>query len=153
MQRAWPRARLADTREQLDRLVGTGTWAGDPAVERLLGSAERLGPPEGDPVVVHGDLHVRHVLVDDTGGAAAVIDWGDVCLADPAVDLALAYTAFAGPARAALLDAYGAVDSEREVRARALGVRLSAILAGYAAAVGNGPLLAEALAGLRRAVA
>ena len=57
------------------------------------------------------------------------------------------------PPRAALLDAYGAIGAERELRARALGVRLSAILAGYAAALGNGQLLAEALAGLRRAVA
>jgi hypothetical protein len=39
---------------------------------------------------------------------------------------------------------------DRELRARALGVRLSAFLAGYAAAVGHHALLAEALAGLRR---
>jgi aminoglycoside phosphotransferase (APT) family kinase protein len=95
---------------------------------------------------------VRHLLVDDAGRAGGVIDWGDVCLADPSVDLAVAYTAFADPARAALLDAYGQVDADRELRARALGVRLSAFLAGYAAAVGHRALLAEALAGLRRVV-
>ena len=152
MRRGEPRARIDDTREQLQRLVADGTWAGDPAVEALLDSAERLGAPAGDPVLVHGDLHVRHVLLDQEGDAVGVIDWGDVCLADPAVDLALAFTAFAGPARAAFFQAYGQVDAERELRARALGIRLSGLLAAYAAAMGSSVLLAEALGGLRRAV-
>lgn len=152
MRRGEPRARMDDTRDQLRRLSAEGIWAGDPAVEALLRSAEGLGAPAGDPVLVHGDLHVRHLLLDQDGNAAGVIDWGDVCLADPAVDLALAFTAFAGPARAAFLRAYGEVDAERELRARALGVRLSGFLVAYAAAVGSWALLAEALAGLRRAV-
>jgi aminoglycoside phosphotransferase (APT) family kinase protein len=152
MRRSEPRARMDDTRQQLRQLVADGIWPGDPAVDALLSSAGRLGPPAGDPVLVHGDLHVRHLLVDEAGEATAVIDWGDVCLADPAVDLALAYTAFTGPSRAALLRAYGGVDAERQLRARALGVRLSGFLAAYAAAERRPSLLAEALAGLRRAV-
>jgi aminoglycoside phosphotransferase (APT) family kinase protein len=150
MRRGEPRARMDDTREHLRRLVTDGIWAGDRAVETVLRSAERLGAPTGDPVLVHGDLHVRHLLLDQQGNTVGVIDWGDVCLADPAVDLALAYTAFAGPARAAFFRAYGEIDAERELRARALGVRLSGFLAAYAAAVERPALLAEALAGLRR---
>lgn len=152
MGRAWPRARIDDTRTQLRQLVEQGTWAGDPGVQALLAEAERLDAPARPPVLVHGDLHVRHVLLDDGGSAVGVLDWGDVCLADPAVDLALAYTAFSGPARAAFLTAYGEVDAERELRARALGVRLSAFLTAYAADVDRPALLAEALAGLRRVV-
>jgi aminoglycoside phosphotransferase (APT) family kinase protein len=102
-------------------------------------------------VLVHGDLHVRHVLVDAGGAPAGVLDWGDVCLADPAVDLSVGYAAFEGPAREAFLRAYGPVDAERELRARALAVRLSALLAENAAAEGRSRLLAEARAGLRRA--
>ena len=150
MRRGEPRARMDDTREQLRRLVADGIWAGDPAIEALLRSAKRLGAPAGAPVLVHGDLHVRHLLLDE-GNAVGVIDWGDLCLADAAVDLALAYTAFAGPARVAFFRAYGEVDAERELRARALGVRMSGFLAAYAAAVDRPALLAEALAGLRRA--
>jgi aminoglycoside phosphotransferase (APT) family kinase protein len=118
----------------------------------LLEEGRGLAPPAAEPVLVHGDLHVRHLLLDDRGDASGVIDWGDVCLADPALDLALAYAAFSGPARVALVDAYGGLDAERELRARCLAVRLSALLAGYAAADGRPALLAEALAGLRRAV-
>ena len=150
MRRGQPRARMDDTREQLRRLVTDGMWAGDPAVVNVLRAAERLGEPAGEPVLVHGDLHVRHLLLDQQGNAVGVIDWGDLCLADPAVDLALAYTAFAGPARAAFFRAYGEVDAERELRARALGVRLTGFLAAYAAAEGRPTLLVEALVGLRR---
>jgi aminoglycoside phosphotransferase (APT) family kinase protein len=153
MQRALPGARLEQTRTQLAGLAEAGLWSGDPAVDRLLRDGARLAPPAAPPVLVHGDLHVRHLLLDDAGEASGVIDWGDVCLGDPAVDLALAYAAFTGEARAALIDAYGGVDPERELRARCLAVRLSALLAGYAAAEHRPALLAETLAGLRRAVA
>lgn len=152
LHRGWPRPRMADTRRQLDRLVAAGTWSGDPDVDTLLTRAEQLDAPTGQAVVVHGDLHVRHLLLDGAGHAQGVIDWGDLCLADPSVDLALAYTAFTGAARVAFLDAYGDVRPERELRARALGVRLSALLAGYAAVEGHSALLAEALGGLRRVV-
>jgi aminoglycoside phosphotransferase (APT) family kinase protein len=151
-ERGRPGTRAESTRRQLRELQAAGVWPGNPAVGRLLAEAEALGPPTGQPVLVHGDLHVRHVLVDDAGRVAGVIDWGDVCLADPAVDLAVAYAAFTGAARRALLAEYGPVDPERELRARALAVRLSAFLAAAAADGGRGTLLAEALAGLDRAV-
>jgi aminoglycoside phosphotransferase (APT) family kinase protein len=148
-----PRVRVRLSRERLARLVRSVRWEPDPAVERLLADGEELGPGVAAPVLVHGDLHARHLLVDEHGRAAGVIDWGDVCLADPAVDLSLAYGGFAGPARAALLDEYGGIDRERGVRARILAVFLCAALAEYAAHEGRARLLREALAGLRRAVA
>jgi aminoglycoside phosphotransferase (APT) family kinase protein len=156
-QRGWPRARIDDTREVLRHLVADGVWAGDPAVLALLADAEQLEAPSADPVLVHGDLHVRHLLIVENepawaGRPTGVIDWDDMCLADPAVDLALAYAAFIGPARAALLAAYGPVEPERELRARALAIRLSGFLSSYAAAVARPRLLAESLAGLHRAV-
>jgi aminoglycoside phosphotransferase (APT) family kinase protein len=152
MRRGHPAARLAPTRALLDELVASGTWAGDPAVHALLEHAAELGEPTAAPVLVHGDLHARHLLVDDAGRASGVIDWGDVCLADPAVDLSLGYAAFTGPARAAFLAAYGPVDAARELRARALAVRLAGLLVRYAAADHRPALLAESSRSLGRAV-
>ncbi|MDN3358278.1 phosphotransferase [Actinomadura sp. DC4] len=151
--RAEPSVRSPFARERLARLTRDGVWTLDPAVERLLADGERLGPCTGAAVVSHGDLHIRHLLVDADARASGVIDWGDLCVADPAVDLSLAYAGFAGPARTALLSAYGPVGEEREVRARVLAVFLCAALAEYAAATGRETLLTEALAGLGRAVA
>jgi len=36
--------------------------------------------------LVHGDLVDEHILLDDAGRVTGVIDWGDSCLADPAMD-------------------------------------------------------------------
>ena len=108
----------------------------------------------GPQLICHGDLHVRHLLVDSAGRATGVIDWGDLCLADPAVDLSIAYFAFAGKARAELLSAYARpVGPERELAARTCAISLAATLAEYAAADGRAALLRECLAGLGRAVA
>ncbi|WP_155374842.1 phosphotransferase [Catellatospora vulcania] len=151
MRRGDPGVRGPMARERLAQLAAEGLWQPDPAVFGLLDEAEPLGPGDAQPVLVHGDLHQRHLLLGDDGRATGVIDWGDVCLADPAVDLSLAYGGFAGPARAALLDAYGPVPAERAARARVLAVNLSAVLAEYAHAEGRTALLREALAGISRA--
>ncbi|MDL4817100.1 phosphotransferase [Actinomadura opuntiae] len=153
MARADPAARAARTPPRLDSLVRLGVWARDPAVTGFLAEAGERRPPAGDPVIVHGDLHVRHLLLDPAGRAAGVIDWGDVCLADPALDLSIAYAGFSGAARAALLAAYGPVPPDREAAARVLALNLSATLAEWAASTGRGALLAEALAGIGRALA
>ncbi|MCY7372872.1 MAG: phosphotransferase [Spirochaetaceae bacterium] len=154
MRRASPTVRAPVARERLDRLTARGTWADDGSVEDLLSQGERLtqGPP-ASPVLVHGDLHVRHVLVDGDGDAVGVIDWGDIALADPCVDLALAFSAFApGGAREAFMQSYGhGVGGDQELRARVLAVSLAAALADYADTDGRPALLAESLAGLRRA--
>lgn len=153
LSRAEPSVRSPRARARLARLARDGVWAPDPAAERLLREGERLGPYTGAVSVSHGDLHVRHLLVDGDARAAGVIDWGDLCLADPSVDLSLAYGGFAGAARKALLSAYGPVGAERELRARVLAVFLCATLAEYAAETGRERLLDEALAGLGRAAA
>jgi aminoglycoside phosphotransferase (APT) family kinase protein len=128
--------------------VPGGSGAAVPGGSGAAGSGPR-------PLVVsHGDLHVRHLLVGADGAATGVIDWGDLCLADPAVDLSIAYCGFAGQARADLLSAYGAaVDAQRELAARVLAISLAASLAEYAADEGRPVLLQESIAGLRRAVA
>ena len=148
--RGAPTSRREMTRRWLDALVQRGAWSGSAAVEEVVDVP--LGAPDGPGVLVHGDLHLRHLLVDEGGRPAGVIDWGDTCRAAPSVDLSLAYAAFSGRAREAMLSAYGPVDAGTELRARALAVSLCAALADWAAANDEPRLLAEYLAGLRRAV-
>ena len=42
--------------------------------------------------VCPGDLYVRHLLLNELCELTGVIDWGDVHLGDPAVDLMIAYS-------------------------------------------------------------
>jgi aminoglycoside phosphotransferase (APT) family kinase protein len=182
MRRASPPARARMARAALAMLARRGLRPASSEISRLLDRAEAEasaagpsrpgGPPglataaaspvtasnfdapaDGPLIVSHGDLHVRHLLVED-GAATGVIDWGDLCLADPAVDLSVAYFGFAGKARADLVSAYGeALSAERELAARACAISLAVSLAEYAADDGRVALLRECLAGLGRTMA
>jgi aminoglycoside phosphotransferase (APT) family kinase protein len=152
MRRADMGFRVPGTRARIDGLVAKRLWQATDEVSRLLADAERLPPPPRT-VLLHGDLHVRHVLVDGSAGVTGVIDWGDLCVGDPSIDLSLAYGSFAGDARRAFLEAYGPVDGLTELRARVIAVFLAAALLAYADDVRLAGLRAEALRALDRAVA
>jgi aminoglycoside phosphotransferase (APT) family kinase protein len=153
MGRSNPAARVPMARDWLARLAARGVYRIGGHLDEFLTSAEAIGPSSAPPVLCHGDLHIRHLLVaGDPFRATGVIDWGDVCLADPSIDVSLAYGGFAGPARGAFFDAYGAVTPDQAVRARVLAVFLCAALAEYAATEDQPDLLREALAGIDRAI-
>ena len=120
----------------------------DPAVEQVLTAGEAVGPPPAETVLSHGDLYSRHVLVDEHGAPAAVIDWGDLCMAPRSVDLSVAYSALTGPAREAFFAQYGPVDDDTELRARVMAIFSTASVAAYAHELDDRILLASALAGL-----
>lgn len=102
-------------------------------------------------MLVHGDLHVRHLIVDETATLTGVIDWGDVALAHPSVDLQIGWSGFSGDARDAFLTAYGAVPLDWALRAMVSALFYSATLALYARRDGVLYLQREAIAGLERA--
>jgi aminoglycoside phosphotransferase (APT) family kinase protein len=54
----------------------------------------------GHPVWVHGDVSLGNLLTED-GRLSAVIDFGQMCIGDPACDLAIAWTLFRGESREA----------------------------------------------------
>ena len=142
--------RVPRAREQLAEGERLGLWNVPGSVDGWLEAALELPPPE-PTAVVHGDLHIRHVLVDDGGDVAGVIDWGDLGRADPSSDMSLYWSLLPPPARPAFLDAYGAVTPEQLVRARVLAVFLSAVLAVYARHERMPALEREAVAGVLRA--
>ena len=151
MGRADMRRRVPRTRERLGALRVAGLWEAPQAVEPLLAEADALGPADG-LALLHGDLHVRHLLVDDAGVPCAVIDWGDVCIGDPSIDLSLYWSLLDDGGRAAFRAAYGeaALTPERLLRARVLALFLNAALAQYAVDIADEALLRETLAGLQR---
>jgi aminoglycoside phosphotransferase (APT) family kinase protein len=144
--------RAATTLAWLDRLERAGLWYRRPSVQRILDEAGQLPPPRAT-VVAHGDLHVRHLLVADGGRLTGIIDWGDLCVADPGIDLSLYWSFLPPSARSVFLDAYGPVTDAALLRARVLALFLSAALVAYAADVGLPALGDEALAGLERTLA
>lgn len=79
-----------------------------PDLDRLTALLQANVPPPGDLSLVHGDFHIRNVIVDTgTGALRAVLDWELSTLGDPLADIGstLAYWPEAGDPPSGLFDA------------------------------------------------
>lgn len=102
-----------------------------PALRALWDDAVAAPRWSGPAVWVHGDVHAGNLVVDDDGVLRAVIDFGDLCGADPACDLAIAWTGFTAAGRAAFRDRLGdAYDEATWRRARGWAVAMATLVAG-----------------------
>ncbi|MGG3562128.1 phosphotransferase [Neobacillus rhizosphaerae] len=90
------------------------------AVELLQSFLSTIEKPLEDDTktLVHGDLHIRNMLVDENGRVSAVIDWGDTHIGHPAVDLSIAYSFLPAEGREQFFNLYGDVPSEVKKVAR-----------------------------------
>jgi aminoglycoside phosphotransferase (APT) family kinase protein len=144
--------RLPDVRARIDQLVAGGLVADPRPLHRLI---ERLPerPPAAPSRLCHGDLYARHLLVDDDGLPAGVIDWGDVHLGSPAVDLAICHGFLSPAARPAFLAAYGPVDPDAWAFARLRALHYAVVLMLYGSEAGDRALLDEAAVSLANVLA
>jgi aminoglycoside phosphotransferase (APT) family kinase protein len=142
-------ARSAKARSALAELEGVGVLSGEERqrLERLI---------EGQPavkamprVLLHGDLYARHLIVEGTR-LVGVIDWGDVHLGHPAVDLGVAFSFLPTAARTDFRAAYGGCDAPTWRLAAFRALYHSANVTRYAHATGDADLCREGAAALRR---
>jgi aminoglycoside phosphotransferase (APT) family kinase protein len=99
----------ARVRPKLDALRGTGLVDVD-AVTRVWEAALAAPAWEKEPVWIHGDLATGNLL-SRGGRLSAVIDFGTLAVADPAVDLLPAYNFLPPRARDTFREAVGADDA------------------------------------------
>jgi aminoglycoside phosphotransferase (APT) family kinase protein len=143
--------RIPQVRERLVTLTARGVVRDDDAASLLDGFI--ADAPDGPPsrlVVLHGDLYARHLLVDERGSLAGVIDWGDVHLGDPAIDLSVVHEVVPASAHDAFFAVYGAVDERTWRRARWRAIHHAVLVAEYGTAIGDAALAEGGLSGLRR---
>lgn len=141
--------RVPKTLDRFAELEREGIWRAPPAAHAVVEAAADLGPPEPS-ALVHGDLHLRHVLVDDAGAPAGVIDWIDLSRNDPGVDFVLYWSALPPAGRAAFRDAYGAIGDAELLRGRILALFLCGTLALWGHHERAEPVKRGALEGLER---
>ena len=147
--RADTQVRVPRAREAIAAIADL--WQPPEETESLLKEAFALPKPEPS-VVCHGDLHFRQLLVEGSV-LTGIVDWVDICLGDPAMDLSLVYGLLPRAARDTFFAEYGEVDHASDLRARVLALNLMAILARYGRDEGKPGIEAEALAGLDRVLA
>lgn len=114
----------------------------------VLNSLKQVRSTPGNLVVCHGDLYSKHLLVDTERQLCGVIDWGDVHLGNPAVDLAIVFSFLSREARAHFWETYGAVDFVTQELAKFRALFSSTTLVIYAHDIGDTDLLEEALESL-----
>ena len=84
--------------------------------------------------VVHGDLYPRHILADDQKRVTGIIDWGDVHLGHPFLDLSIAYTFLESDERETFWAAYElpvSDDMKKMARLKAVNYALVLFLYGH----------------------
>jgi aminoglycoside phosphotransferase (APT) family kinase protein len=141
--------RVPKTRERFEQLERLDLWSPPQAAHAIVEAAAGLDSPE-PKAVVHGDLHLRHLLVDDHGAPTAVIDWIDLSRNDPGVDFVLYWAVLSAEGRSAFRDAYGSIPDDQLLRARILSLFLCGTLAVWGDHEGVESVKREALAGLAR---
>lgn len=119
------RAAITALGERIDAAAATAVWE--------AGLESRWAGP---PVWVHGDVAAGNLLVDAAGRLSAVIDFGCCAVGDPACDLAIAWTLFAGASRAAFRSALP-LDAGTWARGRAWCLWKALIV--WAGSVGENP--------------
>jgi aminoglycoside phosphotransferase (APT) family kinase protein len=146
-----PAKRVPQVRERLATLASRGVVREADAaalLERFIAEA-----PDGAPArlaVLHGDLYARHLLLDESAALAGVIDWGDVHLGDPAVDLSVVHEIVPAGAHGEFFAEYGSVDERTWRRARWRAIHHAILVAENGSAIGDTSLADGGLAGLRR---
>jgi aminoglycoside phosphotransferase (APT) family kinase protein len=95
----------------------------------LLARLSHPAEPDRTCVLVHGDMHARHLLVNDHGELTGIIDWSGLYVGDPARDLSIGWAFLPPEARADFWTSCGPVSTEtlRLARFRALAHELAVV--------------------------
>ena len=138
-----PELRIPRTRNYLRRATESGLIDDPHAWDSIL---DAFADDAGDairPCLQHGDLYARHLLLNSQCRLTGVIDWGDLHIGDPAVDLSVAWLVLPPQARSRFLDAYGEVDPVTWRRARFRAVFHAAVVMVFANETGELQLVEE----------
>jgi len=86
-------------------------------------------PIDSAPTWLHGDLHAKNVIVR-ARRLAGIVDWGDMCVGDPATDLSAVWILFDPSAHAGFWTEYGPVSQATTRRTLGWAMSFGTMLAG-----------------------
>jgi aminoglycoside phosphotransferase (APT) family kinase protein len=117
--------------ENTNRIIQSGFWK-DPRLKEVV---EQLPVviPNHQQVLNHGDLHIRNIIMNEQGIFSGVIDWGDLHIGHPAVDLSILYSFLPPEGRKHFLHIYGEIDDQTKILAffRAIYIHTLLLLYGH----------------------
>ncbi len=134
--------------KSFDELSLLGLLENKEELESTIGHLRHFRAPTVS-CIVHGDFYVRHLLVDEAHHLAGIIDWGDIHLGDPAIDLAIAHSFLPIEAHKSFRKAYGEISDETWTLAKLRAVFSSTCLILYGHHAKDPNILREGLRALR----
>lgn len=135
--------------ERLLVLERDGLFAHRSDAEKLFDASWQAGQSAlAERAVVHGDLYVRHLLLDEDAALSGIIDWGDVHVGNPATDLALVWGFLPPDCHAAFSAVYGGIDAGVWQLARWRALQHYTAIAWYGDAIQDRHLVREGLQAL-----
>lgn len=123
--RSGPIASRSETFEE--RLANLSAHVAEDRLRAVWDAAVKSPCHAGDPLWLHGDLHPANTLVEH-GLLAAVIDFGDLCAGDPAVDIGAAWMSLPDAGMREFWDAYGRPDVDLVSRSMGWAVLFALML-------------------------
>lgn len=100
-------------------------------IAKIIEKASVYKPNRKKPSFVHGDLYHRHMIFNNSQELVGAIDWGDCCVTDPVVDLAVLFQFFPYSAHDDFFKVYGDISKEAYDYARFLGLYYAVALLWY----------------------
>lgn len=104
--------RISQTDERLQQIETLGVTPHVRYLRDLLDSIKGSLVIEPKTVLCHGDLYSRHIVLSSRNDISGIIDWGDVHLNHPAIDLAVAWKFLPVNCHETFRSAYGTISDD-----------------------------------------
>ncbi|RDI42289.1 phosphotransferase [Falsibacillus pallidus] len=138
-------------KENMEVLMESGHWKWEEKWRTFTDSLTHIDY-ESPKALCHGDLHIRNILVDEKHTISGIIDWGDVHIGNPAVDLSIVYSFLPKDSRCFFFEEYGEVDDDLLQLARFKAVYTAAVLAVYGMDKKDSSLVSASIQSLKRSL-
>lgn len=103
---------------------------------------------DGPHVLIHGDLYARHLLINDHCQLSGIIDWGDVRVGNPAIDLKIVFDFLPPAAHSTFFEHYGCITEQTKQLALFRAICHTSVVVLYSNDIDDQDLLHEGLIGL-----
>ncbi|SFB08244.1 MULTISPECIES: phosphotransferase [unclassified Bacillus (in: firmicutes)] len=135
--------RKEQLKNYVQKAVGNQLIAQVELLTKYVDSLEQI-ETAGPLVLVHGDLHIRNLLLNSQNEVSGIIDWGDTHIGNPAVDLSIAYSFIPNSGRGLFFEKYGQVKGETKKLARFKAIYTAVLLLVYGHDLQDGEIVKAA---------
>lgn len=139
---------IAIFQDRVGQLISLGYQIDTKETQQEISATQQIILPDGK-CLVHGDLYFKH-LIFNQGRLRGIIDWGDLGINCPVVDLAIIWGFYPEKHHALFHEIYGSVDSGIWQYARFLGIYMVITLILYSLDIHDKRLISEASESIKK---